>query len=153
MSASSVTPGEPETVSSTAGSGSSWKGFGKRFWSDRIAWYCAAVGAGLMILTLGLRINPVEGSVVPRFLFENPLGIALFWILFVTCMPVWIAGTLLVAAIFGEDNPSSPLNWLPQWIDGFALVALLLQAITYFLLGKLLTLIVRGLTKRKTKRP
>jgi hypothetical protein len=147
MSASSVAPQKPEPVSGTAGS--SLKAFSKGFWSDRVAWWFAAVGLGLMALTLALRINPVEGSVVPRFLFENPLGIAVFWVLFVTCMPVWTAGMLLVSAVFGEDNPSSPLHWLPKSIDGFTLVVLLLQAITYFLLGKLIFLFVRGRARRK----
>jgi hypothetical protein len=56
----------------------------------KVAIAFAAVGVILMILTLVWRVNPVEGSVVPTFLTNNPIGRAVVGCLLVTCMPVWI---------------------------------------------------------------
>jgi len=97
----------------------------------------AAAGMVLMVLTLAWRINPVEGSVVPRFLTSNPLGIALFYVLFATCMPALIAGTVLTARLVDESAPAWLFAWLPQWFYPSFLLVLPLQAVAYFLFGKL----------------
>jgi hypothetical protein len=106
----------------------------KKFWTDRIALGSAAVGMILMAFTLAWRINPVEQSVVPRFLFDNPVGVAVFWVLFVTCMPVWIAGMILTAMLTGGRAP----DWVPVWLTTAISVVgtISLQGLLYFLIGK-----------------
>lgn len=112
----------------------------KRFWTDRIAIGTALVGIGLMILTILWRINPAEGSVVPRFLTSNPVGMGVMWVLLITCMPVWIAAVSLTMLI--------PLSEYIQ--HGIACgLMIILQCIVYFLLGKLISLSVRKLLRRK----
>ncbi len=106
-----------------------------------------------MALTLLWHINPVEGSVVPRWLSENLLGEAVFGVLFVTCMPTYNAGLLLCGIVFREPNSSSAFDWLPKWLDPFALLLLFLQAIVYFLLGKLVSVCVRRLSRSNKAMP
>ncbi len=103
-----------------------------------------------MGFTLAWHINPVEGSVVPRFLSDNPLGSAVFLVLFVTCMPAYIAGLILLG-ILGENNPAFPLAWLPQWLQTLAVPVITIQVILYFLLGKLVSVCGRRLSRVKNK--
>ena len=113
----------------------------KEFWTARIALGFAVVGVVLMALTIAWRINPVEGSVVPRFLTHNPIGIAIIWILLVTCIPVWIFAVSLSLLL--------PLSDRIQYLlaCGWMLV---FQAILYFLIGKLVSVCRRRL-KRKNE--
>jgi hypothetical protein len=104
----------------------------KQFWTDRGALSFAAMGIILMAFTLAWRINPVEQSVVPRFLFDTPLGLAMFWVLFVTCMPAWILALLSGGLLMGDRG----LSWLPGWFSLFNLWAISLQGILCFLVGK-----------------
>lgn len=117
------------------------------FWKDRVALAFAVAGMVLMVLTVIWRVNPVEGSVVPRFLTGNPLGIGVLWVLFVTCMPVWIVTTVLGTVILGSDRN---LDWLPPWLHVFSIAMVLLQGIAYFLIGKLVSFCVRKLARRKS---
>ncbi len=117
---------------------------GKGFWLDRTALTFAAAGVGCMVLTLAWRINPVEGSVVPRFLTDNPFGLVLFCLLFATCMPVWVACLIFGGLIFGESD----LSWFPKWLDPFWLLVLSFQAILFFLLGKLVSVCRRRLLRK-----
>jgi hypothetical protein len=112
----------------------------RRFWIDRIAIGTALVGVGLMILTILWRINPVEGSVVPRFLTSNPVGMGVIWVLLITCMPVWSAAVSLTMLI--------PLSEYMQYGVACGLM-IILQCIVYFLLGKLISLSVRKLLRKK----
>jgi hypothetical protein len=100
----------------------------QKFWTDRTALTFAAAGIVLMALTIAWRINPVEGSVVPRFLRDNPFGIAVFWMLFVACMPAFLAVMVLVR----DGN----VSWLPDWIPVWHVSLLLLQGMVYFMIGK-----------------
>ncbi len=112
----------------------------RRFWKDRIATATALVGVGLMILTIIWRINPAEGSVVPRFLTSNAVGVAVIYVLLATCMPVWIPAVSLTMLIH-----------LPEHIQyglacGFMII---LQCMVYFMIGKLISLCVQKLSRRK----
>src|SRR5262245_38953051 len=53
----------------------------KKLWTDWIALVTAGVGILLMVLTWMWRVNPVEGSVMPDFLTNNPFGLALTFVL------------------------------------------------------------------------
>ena len=112
----------------------------KRFLTDRIAIVTSLVGVGLMILTIIWRINPAEGSVVPRFLTGNPVGVAVICVLLVTCMPAWILAVLLTMLI--------PLSEHSQYVlaCGFMLIV---QAVAYFMLGKLISVCVRKFAGKK----
>lgn len=99
-----------------------------RMGKARIAWGAALLGMGLMGLTIVFGINPVEGSVIPKFLTTNPLGFLLFLVLFVTCMPVWV---LVVSVHILLQYPESWLTLLPPMI--------FLQGFVFFWLGKLLS--------------
>jgi hypothetical protein len=126
----------------------------KKFWTDRVALSFAAAGIILMAFTLAWRINPVEGSVVPDYLFNNPVGVAVFWVLFVTCMPAYIAGLTLSVVFFGENNPSAPLHWVPHWFPAFPVMVLFVQIIAYFLFGKLVSVCLRrGWRRNKATAP
>lgn len=118
----------------------------KRFWKDRIALAFAGTGIVLMVFTIIWRVNPVEGSVVPRFLTGSPVGEAVLWILFVTCMPVWIATVILGTAVLGSDRN---LEWFPHWLHVLDVGMILLQGLVYFLLGKAVSLCVRKFGKNK----
>jgi hypothetical protein len=120
----------------------------KKFWKDWIAIWSAAVGMVLMAFTLAWRINPVEGSVVPRFLFDNPLGVAVFWVLFVTCMPVWIVGMMLTVIVLGDPVPDWLSRWLPNWFYPSYLGVFMLQGAVYFLIGKGVSACVRRLRRK-----
>jgi hypothetical protein len=112
----------------------------RRFWKDRTAITVALVGIGLMILTIVWRINPAESSVVPRFLTGNPVGIAVICVLLATCMPVWIPVVSLTMFI--------PLSGHTHY--GVACgIMIVLQGILYFMLGKLVSLGIRKLSRRK----
>jgi hypothetical protein len=112
----------------------------RRFWKDRTAITVALVGMGLMILTIVWRINPAESSVMPRFLTSNPVGVAVICVLLATCMPVWIPVVSLTMLI--------PLSEHTQY--GVACgVMIVLQGILYFMMGKLISLCVRKLSRRK----
>jgi hypothetical protein len=106
----------------------------KRFWSDRIALVTSGIGMALMIMTAVWRVNPVEGSVIPDFLEDNPFGEALLLVLLVTCMPVWIP-TVFSVVVLGSfvGFPES---------DSYVLAngaAVIVQGIVYFMLGKLIS--------------
>ena len=108
----------------------------KKFWTNRIGLSFAAVGVVLMALTIAWRVNPLEGSVVPHFLTGNPAGMAALWVLLVTCMPVWIVAVWLGSLIPVPDRLQYP----------FACAAMLaLQTTVYFLVGKVLSALIRKL--------
>lgn len=123
----------------------------KQFWKDRIALGFAAAGVVLMVFTLAWRINPVEGSVVPDFLFNNPLGVAVFWVLFVTCMPVYIACMTLTVMLLGDPAPEWLGRWFPQWVLADYCLMFCLQGIVHFLFGKLVSVCVRKWLRPKDK--
>jgi hypothetical protein len=112
----------------------------KRFWTDRIAIGTALVGIGLMVLTIFWRINPAEGSVVPKFLTSRPVGVGVMWVLLITCMPAWFAAVSLSTLM--------PLSDHVQYGVACGLM-IILQCIVYFLLGKLISLSGRKLLRRK----
>ena len=62
------------------------------FFKDKFFWVAAIIGVALMLLTFYFNINPVEGSVVPQNI--SGTGIATF--LFITCMPAWIIGYIVL---------------------------------------------------------
>ena len=106
----------------------------KRFWTDRIAVVTSGVGMALMILTAVWRVNPVEGSVVPDFLTDNPFGEALLYVLVVTCMPVWVPTVFSVVVL-------ASLAGVPE-SDSLGLAngaAVIVQGIVYFMFGKLIS--------------
>ena len=110
----------------------------RSFLADRIALLTALVGVILMVLTIVWHINPAEGSVVPDFLTGNPFGKAVFWILYVTCMPVWIAVIVICRDLpFPEDT-----NYLLATV-----LMLMVQGVIYFLFGKLVSLTIRAFSK------
>jgi hypothetical protein len=113
----------------------------RSFWTDRIAIFSAVAGILLMVLTLIWRINPVEGSVVAEFLKDNPAGIAVFWFLFVTCMPAWIAATTLCELLPNSTQTSQAVTYA---------AILITQGITYFIAAKLISVCVRKINKRRT---
>ena len=118
-----------------------------KFWKDRISIAFAATGIVLMIFTVIWNINPVEGSVVPRFLTGNPIGMGVLWILFVTCMPVWMATVVLGTAMLGSDrNP----DWLPHWLNIFHVGMIVLQGLVYFLIGKAVSVCIRKFQGKQT---
>ncbi len=117
-----------------------------RFWTDRIAISTALAGTVLMVFTIVWRINPVEGSVVPRFLTGTPVGLAVVWLLFVTCMPAWIAGVFFAHAI-PMVSPYSDSGWRIACCLMFVT-----QFMLYFGLGRVGSLIVRAAKRRRTPR-
>jgi hypothetical protein len=112
----------------------------KKFYTDRIAIVTALVGIILMVLTIIWRINPVEGSVIPRFLTGNPLGVAVICVLLATCMPAWIVAVSVCMLLpFAERTQ-----------DVLACVAMLmLQGVSYFMVGKLISVCVRKVKREK----
>lgn len=112
----------------------------KKFWTDRIAVLTALVGIILMVLTIVWRINPVEGSVVPRFLTGNPVGGAVICVLLVTCMPVWILSVSVTMLLPLPDHIQYVLAC------GAMLIA---QGVVYFMIGKLISICVRRLSRRR----
>jgi len=106
----------------------------KRFFGDKTAFVMAVIGVGLMLLTIRWRINPAESSVVPDFLTNNPLGMLVILILFVTCMPVWIASVMLSLFIY-ED--------LDDQYRFACKLMIVLQFVAYFLTGKLISRLFR----------
>ncbi len=94
----------------------------------------AVVGVILMTLTLAWRINPAEGSVIPTFLTNNPVGRAVVGCLLVTCMPVWILSVSI----------SGLLKIVPfPVICG---LMILLQALAYGLVGAGVSAILRKIS-------
>ena len=112
----------------------------KRFWTDKIAITTALVGVALMGLTIIWHINPVEGSVMPRFLTGNPVGLAVICILLATCLLVWLPTVSMVTFI--------PLSEQAQYVIACG-VMLMLQCLVYFMVGKLISLCARKLSKKK----
>jgi hypothetical protein len=115
----------------------------KNPFADRIAIATAAVGVLLMVFTILTQVNPVEGSVVrPQWLL-TPWGRPLVAVLLVTCMPVWFAGAFLDMQFVQHLHPE-PLH-LAVWYAA----ELLLQALLYFGIGKLISM---GLRKWRSER-
>lgn len=116
----------------------------KKFWTDRIALVTSGIGIALMILTAVWRVNPVEGSIMPDFLTDNPFGEALLYVLIVTCMPVWIPTVFSVVVLVSSAGfPES---------DAFVLAngaAVIVQGVVYFMFGKLIS---RWAKRFRTKR-
>jgi len=110
--------------------------------ANRIAAITALAGVTLMVFTILWRINPFEGSVVPRFLTDNPIGIGVFWVLFVACMPAWIVSITLCRLL--------PLPERAQWLLACCSM-LVLQCITWFLIGKLISLCVRKISGGRSR--
>ena len=74
-----------------------------------------------MLLTFHFNINPVEGSVIPRYIQGTGLDIFLF----VTCMPAWIIG-YIVGYLVSFLVPVS-----------FPVTACIIQILIYGALGKI----------------
>ena len=106
----------------------------RTFLRDRIAVVTAAIGMGLMVLTLVWRVNPVEGSVMPDFLTNNPFGLALTFVLLGTCMPVWIVAVFSVVALGSVAGLPEPDAWP---LGGAA--AVILQGIVFLMIGRLIS--------------
>jgi hypothetical protein len=87
-----------------------------------------------MVLTLVWRVNPVEGSVMPRFLTGNPMGQTLMLVLIVTCMPMWMIAVYSVVGLSALGAVPDSVAW--PLASGAALA---LQGILYFVLGKLIS--------------
>ena len=101
----------------------------KKLWTDWIALVTAGVGILLMILAVVWRVNPVEGSVMPDFLADNPFGLALTFVLLVTCLPVLIVAVLSALALGIRESDT--------WTLGAA--AVILQGIVFLMLGRLIS--------------
>ena len=86
-----------------------------------------------MALRIAWRVNPVEGSVVPSFLTGNLIGVTGLWVLLVSCTPAWIVAVSVSMLL--------PVSDRAQY--GLACAAMLvLQAVSYFLIGKLISVCV-----------
>ena len=109
----------------------------KKFWTDPIALVTSGIGMVLMILTAVWRVNPVEGSVVPDFLESNPFGIALLFVLLVTCMPVWIPTVFLAVQLVGESEYALANT-----------VAVIVQGLVYYMVGRLISIWVQFRAER-----
>ena len=112
----------------------------KKLWTDWVALVTAGVGILLMILAVVWRVNPVEGSVMPDFLADNPFGLALTFVLLVTCLPVLIVAVLSALALGVPESDT--------WTLGAA--AVILQGIVFLMLGRLISVFwtpFRGRTK------
>jgi hypothetical protein len=119
----------------------------KRFFVDWLALGFAVVGVLLMALTLTWRINPVENSVMPRFLFNNAAGLALFWVLFVTCMPAYCVALIAVVTLLGDPGPA----WMPA-VPVFKIAAFVVQVVVFFLVGKAVSWCWRRWSGRRSAR-
>jgi hypothetical protein len=99
---------------------------------DIISAVFVLVGVVLLILTLKFRVNPVEGSVV------NPAvrGTTLHLILLYTTMPAWTAG-LTLGEIASVDNYETAV-----------VLMFLIQVLLYYLLGKIVYLVVAIIRNR-----
>ena len=119
----------------------------KTFWTDRIALVTSGIGIALMILTAVWRVNPVEGSVMPDFLSDNPFGEALLLVLIVTCMPVWIPTVFSVVVL-------ASFVGVPE-SDSFGMsnvAAVIVQGIVYFMFGKLISVWFRKFRAKSRNR-
>ena len=97
------------------------------FFKDKFFWIAAIIGVVLMLLTFYFNINPVEGSVVPQYI--SGTGIATF--LFITCMPAWIIGYIvlyLLSLLF-------PVSFISRVL--FPAVACIIQILIYGALSKI----------------
>ena len=92
---------------------------------DYAAWMAACIGLSLMVLTLYFDVNPIEGSVVAREI----AGTWIHVLLFLTCMPAWIAGLFLSMIV------PLPFSWM----------ACLSQILFYFVAGKIARRVFRFL--------
>ena len=101
----------------------------KKVWRDGIALVTAGVGILLMVLTVMWRVNPVEGSVMPDFLTNNPFGLALTFVLLGTCLPV------LIVAVYSGVALGLPES--DAWALGGA--AIILQGIVFLMIGRLIS--------------
>ena len=115
----------------------------KGFRRVRIEYLTAFAGIVLMILTIIWRINPAEGSIMPHFLTGNSFGHVVIYALLVTCMPIWF-----LSAIVMTQFPISENN---EWIILFG-VMIVLQGLVYFLLGKLISKIVKLIARKRSIR-
>ena len=94
-----------------------------------------------MILTIIWHVNPFEGSVIPPFLKYNFFVSATLYVLLVTCMPVWIlCVTLLDMLLYLKGDGIEYIV--------FCVASLLIQAVLYFFIGKLVSVVVRVIRKR-----
>jgi hypothetical protein len=105
----------------------------------KIALGFAVVGIVLMALTIAWRINPVEGSVVPTFLTDSPVGRAVVRCLLVTCMPAWILSVWLTTILPIPDPIQYPLT---------CGLMILLQAVAYGLVGKGIAAVYRQISEK-----
>ena len=99
----------------------------RNFFKDKFFWIAAIIGIVLMLLTFHFNINPVEGSVVPQYI--RGTGIAAF--LFITCMPAWIIGYIvlyLLSLLF-------PLSFLFPIL--FQVTACITQILIFGTIGKI----------------
>jgi len=116
------------------------------FWKDKIALRFMLAGILLMIFTVLWRINPAEGSVIPHFLKQNSFGTAVIYFLLATSTPFWIC-LLILSRIFlalGFRN-----GILPDSTWAVACIMIASQAIIYFMVGKLISFLVKKFSKKK----
>ena len=111
------------------------------FFRDKIAVTTAAIGLILIGLAWVFRINPWEGSVIPRFLTESGLGQVVISILLAATAPVWILGGWLTTMLW-------PRSVLFAKEASYVVLALT-QGATYFLLGMVISQSARRLKKRR----
>ena len=115
----------------------------KRFCRVRIEYLTAFAGIVLMILTIIWRINPAEGSIMPHFLTGNSFGHVVIYALLVTCMPVLFLALIVITPL--------PISENYEWIIVFG-VMIVLQGLVYFLLGKLISKIVKLIARKRSIR-
>jgi len=116
------------------------------FWKDKIALRFTLAGILLMIFTILWRINPAEGSVIPHFLRQNSFGTAIIYFLLATSTPFWIC-FLVLSRIFSALGIGGSI--LPDSTWAVACIMIASQAIIYFMIGKLISFLVRKFSKKK----
>ena len=111
----------------------------KNFLKDRFFWIAAIIGVVLMLLSLHFNINPVEASVVPQYI----RGTGLPTFLFITCMPAWIIGYIvlyLLSLLF-------PISFISRIL--FLAMPCIIQILIYGAIGKIVGRCINYLKARK----
>ncbi len=115
----------------------------KTFLLDRLALIMAATGMILMVFTIVLQVNPVDSSVASPLVKGSVLGNLFGGFLYVTCMPVFLVTYAVWTCL------SLPTDW------GLAatICMIVIQGLTFFLMGKILSVSIKTLRRKDRVSP
>ena len=108
------------------------------FKKSPIVWMTTLTGVLLIALALVFHVNPVEGSVMPRWMTTTIWGNVVYAILMAAAIPAWVVYTLLLRHVYPANTSDTVI----------LLSFLVTQVAVFYSIGKTITALFKRVSRR-----